>query len=202
MEPAPSDPTNHPSGAHQSLAGKLLVTPPWVDDPNFTRAVVFVLVHNPEGAVGLVINDATPFRLHDSTQPTTQYLATHYPTFPEWHHLIAPPETVFLGGPCDPLTMLALGRIAEPRTPDAVGVVDLSASPQTPITEVRCFFGYSGWAPGQLDAELSRDGWYVVEATPDDVFTDSAATLWETVLRRSGPELAYVSRVPSDPTLN
>ena len=39
-----------------SLAGNLLVAMPQMNDPRFERAVIYVCAHNPEGAMGLVVN--------------------------------------------------------------------------------------------------------------------------------------------------
>ena len=36
--------------------------------------------------------------------------------------------------------------------------------------EVRFFVGYSGWGAGQLEDEISRNGWLTVEATPQIIF--------------------------------
>jgi len=45
----------------------------------------------------------------------------------------------------------------------------------TPAERVRFFNGYSGWAPGQLAAELERGGWYVLNADADTVFRKDMA---------------------------
>ena len=47
------------SEAFESLAGRLLVAVPGMLDPNFSRTVVLMLEHTPEGAVGLVLNRPT-----------------------------------------------------------------------------------------------------------------------------------------------
>src|SRR5665213_2061714 len=39
-----------------SLRGKLLIAPPTLVDPNFTRTVVLVAAHDDNGALGLVLN--------------------------------------------------------------------------------------------------------------------------------------------------
>ena len=64
------------------------------------------------------------------------------------------------------------------------------------------FAGYAAWGPGQLDGELSVDGWYVVDAEPDDLLTDDPDSLWRRVLRRQGGELAMAANYPLDPGTN
>ena len=46
--------------ALESRRGRLLVAAPAMVDPSFRRAVVLMLEHSPEGALGLVLNRPTP----------------------------------------------------------------------------------------------------------------------------------------------
>src|SRR5205807_4640507 len=65
----------------------------------------------------------------------------------------------------------------------------------------RAFLGYAGWGPGQLESELERDDWIVVDAEPDDAFVDDADGLWGRVLARKGGDYALLARMPPDPSL-
>ena len=49
--------------------------------------------------------------------------------------------------------------------------------------------GYAGWGPGQLENELARGDWYVVEADPDLIFSEEPARTWEQALSRFTTEL-------------
>ena len=40
----------------ESLGGQLLLAAPTLEDPNFTRTVVLIGVHNSDGAMGVVLN--------------------------------------------------------------------------------------------------------------------------------------------------
>ena len=64
------------------------------------------------------------------------------------------------------------------------------------------FHGYAGWGPGQLDAELARDDWFVAPAGIDDIFDTDADELWRRVLARKGGHYAVVARMPIDPSVN
>ena len=83
--------------------------------------------------------------------------------------------------------------------------VDLSADPDTmrsSLVAVRVFAGYAGWSEGQLEGEIRRGDWFVVDAEARDAFTAEPDALWAIVLRRQRDSLAFVSLFPDDPAMN
>ena len=151
-----------------STARQLLVSVPTLADPNFFRSVVFVIEHTDEGAVGLVLNQPTDALLTDA--------------LPDWADVAAPPAVAFVGGPVQQHdAVIGLARVGRVEDSDAwqpllgrVGTVDLARTPadvRGDLEAVRVFAGYSGWGPGQLDDELEREGWFVVDALPGDLLT-------------------------------
>ena len=70
------------------------------------------------------------------------------------------------------------------------------------VDAARLYTGYSGWAAGQLDAEITAGAWHVVEAMPDDVLCADPENLWRTVMRRQGGRLASQGLFPDDPSVN
>jgi putative transcriptional regulator len=181
-----------------SLAGRLLVATPLLNDPNFARTAIFVAEHSADGALGVVIN-------RPSQTDVSEVL-------PLWEAAVSSPSVVFVGGPVSPDGALAIGRIGgTPPHPgfqpvvDGFGVVDLEGDPALlapHLAGLRVFAGYAGWGPGQLDGEVEEGAWYVLDGAPDDVFCHRPDVLWRDVLRRQGGELALVSTFPADPTLN
>jgi putative transcriptional regulator len=177
----------------ESLAGRLLVATPALADDNFAHAVVLLLDHTDEGALGVVLNKP-------SEVPVSQAL-------PEWEVLAAPPDLVFVGGPVQQEALVALAPVAgelpgtEPVVP-GIAIVDLEGDPvvlAADIDHVRVFVGYAGWSGGQLEAEIEAGGWFVVDSAPADPFTDAPEALWQTVLRRQG---GVFRTVPENPNLN
>src|SRR5438552_18807055 len=79
----------------QSLAGKLLVASPIIEDPHFARSVVLIIVHDEHGAFGLVLN-------RPLSAPVEQYLL-------DWSGPLAEPTVIFNGGPVDASSAFALG---------------------------------------------------------------------------------------------
>jgi putative transcriptional regulator len=70
------------------------------------------------------------------------------------------------------------------------------------VHALRVFVGYSGWAPGQLEDELAKGAWFVVEALPSDPFASDPSALWSDVLRRQRGRLAIFASYPEDPSVN
>src|SRR4029077_1526498 len=107
--------------------------------------------------------------------------------------------TMFHGVPCDASAAFALGYVSQPDAGPwaqavlpGVGLVDLeriAEAVEQGVKYVRVFSGYAGWVAGQLEGELAGEGWFVVPATPEDVFTASPARAWREVLRRQRGEL-------------
>jgi putative transcriptional regulator len=174
----------------ESLAGNLLVASPLLLDPNFVRTVIYLLHHDAEGAVGVVLN-------RPSHEPVTAHL-------PAWSGSLVDPAVVFVGGPVEPA--VAIGLSAEPGSGEptpvpGISLVDLSGSPGL-LDRVRVFSGYAGWGAGQLEGELEEGSWVVVGAEPGDPFSDDPTSLWRRVLHRQGGRLALLSLMPLDPSLN
>ena len=176
-----------------STTGRLLVSTPQLDDGVFHRSVILVLQHDDNGAQGVVLNKPLGADV-DSV-------------LPGWGEHIASPQTLFQGGPVQLDSALALAtfrREAEPppgskRLFGSFAIVDLD---MPEVGGLRIFAGYAGWSSGQLEGELRRGSWMVVDSQSDDLLTEDPDHLWEQVLRRQRGELAFVAFYPSDPELN
>lgn len=182
----------------QRTDGKLLVAEPMLGDPNLERAVVLMIEHNAEGALGVVLN-----------RPTELEVSA---VLGDWADVAADPAVVFVGGPVEQQGVLALARrrrSAElpgwsPVVGD-VGTIDLHRDPEEVVdglVSVRFFAGYAGWGPGQLEGELAEGAWLVVDAHPDDVFLPDPEDAWRTVLARQQGRVAMLAHFPAHPSLN
>lgn len=191
---APSD----GGGPVTELRGRLLVSVPDMGDDNFDRTVVLVLEHDESGALGVVLN-----------RPSGTEVSEHLPD------LIAPvasPPVFFVGGPVSVGGLLALGRVGAEAPMEHVTPIDgplVAVDPAALVEEdvvgidlLRLYTGYSGWAPGQLEAELAAGAWHVAEALPDDVLCGDPDALWRSVMRRQGGRLLSQSLYPDDVRLN
>jgi putative transcriptional regulator len=177
----------------ESVRGRLLVATPDLRDPNFSRTVVLVLEHSPEGALGVVLNRPVDLRVAE--------------VLPDWADRTSAPACLFVGGPVSPSAAIGLGRGSGPGFDalfDGIATLDLdpehAAAPD--LSDLRIFVGYAGWAPGQLEQELGAGGWLVLDLEPDDPFTPDPSELWARVLRRQGGRTAMFALAPEDPSTN
>ena len=119
---------------------------------------------------------------------------------------------LFSGGPVEPQSALAVAAHngVPPETgwrelSGSLGLIDLDSPSDSFVgllRAVRVYAGYSGWGAGQLEAEIAEGSWHVVPAVLSDLFSDEPHRLWSRVLRRQSGDLALMSTMPVDPTLN
>jgi putative transcriptional regulator len=173
-----------------SLAGRLLVAAPELDDPNFQETVVYLVQHDRSGAMGLVINRLL------GTGPLDRMLEG-LGLAPE--HESDLELRVHYGGPVEPSRAFVL-HSPDYHGPDTVAVSDLAALTVSPgiLEDIaagrgpkRSLFalGYAGWAPGQLDSELAAGAWLVIEPDARLLFDEPTETKWQRAFDRRAIDL-------------
>lgn len=178
--------------------GSLLISEPFMADPNFSRSVVLLCEHNPEeGTFGLVMNrKMEEYRLGD--------------IMGELEALDAP---VYYGGPVQPNTLHFLHTRPD-LFEDCAKVTDtiywggnferlcfLISTKQFDNDSIRFFVGYSGWSPNQLQAEVDQKAWIMANGSHNSLFEEQDK-LWRNVLREMGGKFKVMSNFPVDPSLN
>jgi putative transcriptional regulator len=182
----------------ESLQSYLLIATPELPEP-FSSAVVLLVRHNDEGALGLILNRPTSASLKET-----------------WARLSPLPchrqEPLYLGGPCEgPLVALHTHEFLMEL--EVMGGLYFCAgkeklerlAAQTGSEPVRFFAGYSGWAAGQLEAELARGSWSVLPARPDHVFQQEDELWGRTTREVADASLRSTLNIkdgPADPSLN
>ncbi|MHB8707678.1 MAG: YqgE/AlgH family protein [Desulfuromonadales bacterium] len=157
-------------------AGRLLVARPDLPDPRFRETVILLVQHGPAGTAGLILN--RPSRL-----PLVEVLP-ELPTAPGSGAMLS------YGGPVAPSAMMVLLQVHEAPPEPSQKVLDNVYRPgpdrcaawlgeTRPVANFRVFAGYGGWAPGQLEGELSRNDWRVLSADERLLFAVDAADLWQ-----------------------
>lgn len=167
--------------------GKLLVADRDLLDPNFAETVVLLIDYTAKGAMGVIIN-----------RPTTVALSE---LFPDSKALRQRSERVYMGGPVGRTQALLL--VQSPRHHEDAHKIfgDVYASGSrallqqlavktTPGERFRVYIGYAGWAPGQLDQEVSRGDWYILPATATLIFDTPSEAVWPELIRQGAVEWA------------
>jgi putative transcriptional regulator len=179
-----------------SLKGRLLLATPALFDPNFRRTVVLVGEHGEEGAMGLVLNRPADVTVGEAVPPLAA--------------VVGDEARVHVGGPVQPEAVLVLAEFEDPETAATlvVGNVGFASSAGDlellagTIRRGRVFAGYSGWGPGQLEAELEEESWLVEPAEGVDLFPEPGDDLFGSVLRRKGGTYRVLALMPEDPSTN
>ncbi len=173
--------------------GKLLVAVATLEDRHFNRTVVFMLEHDHQGALGVVLND--PMLVHPEE------------IIKDWADQFEDQAVIYRGGPVATDAVIGIARTQESSEKSLVGrveIIDLHLSPaeRSDVKQVRVFAGYGGWSAGQLEAEIEEGSWLVLEAQEDDIFHPEADTLWAKVLTRQGGLVGRMAQAPDDLSQN
>ena len=181
----------------ESTRGKLLVATPSLSDPNFRQTVLLMLEHSDEGALGVVLNRPSELTVSSAIG--------------DWAAAVSEPPVVFVGGPVSQSSVIALASVALDDADESwsqvigrIGTVDLERNPDEVggLDEVRIFAGYAAWAPGQLEAELAEDAWFVLDLDGSDPFSEDPSELWWQVFARQQGDLRRLRLYPRNPTDN
>ena len=174
-------------GSGPSLAGKLLIAMPSMNDPRFRRSVIYMCGHSPDGALGLIINKhAGQISFPDLLEQLDMKCA------PGTGHI-----RVQLGGPVetgrgfilhtddyflDGVTLLVKEHVGLTTSQDILRDMAEGRGPK----KVLVALGYSGWGPGQLEYEIRANAWLHCDADTDLIFSTSLDTKWDAALARLG----------------
>jgi len=160
-----------------SLQGSFLIATPKMPDPRFAEAVIFMCAHNDEGAMGLVIN-------HPIADLTLEEIFANA-NLPIPDHELPP---VYLGGPVETSSAFFLysSEYQAESFIEVTPAICLSRDPQILYDIAEGYgprrylvaLGYSGWGPGQLENELTMDGWLTLPAHDEIIFSTADELKW------------------------
>ena len=173
LVPGPSWPA---SGADTKPSNAILIVArDHLPDSNFADSIVLVMNNLGPGPVGIIINRPMPI-------PVSRL-------FPDIERLARVRDKVYFGGPVDFGSVWFLFRAATPpeHAIQACDGVYLSADRELllqllgrnkTMDSLRIFRGHSGWAPGQLEAEIERHDWTSKRAEMDAIFSGKSEHPW------------------------
>ena len=159
------------------LDGHLLIAMPGMSDQRFDRSVIYMCAHSEQGAMGIIINKATPMMSFGELLSQLD-LTGNEPLNPPEELMQMP---VLFGGPVEQGRGFVLHTsdyftedsslpvsesIALTATVDILRAMAQGEGPQRAVLAL----GYAGWAPGQLESEIQRNGWLTCQADEELLF--------------------------------
>ncbi len=178
-------------------SGSILISEPFLGDPNFERTVVLVCKHDDEGSFGLVLNRKANLKLSD------------VPELEDLHFDM----DLHLGGPMEHNTLHYIHQLAILDESIVLGpnvfwggdfeqLKVLLNSGKIDQDDIRFFLGYSGWSAAQLEDEIKNNVWIVNNTVTDNLFNLNVDSLWRDILKQMGGKYKILSNYPIDPSLN
>jgi putative transcriptional regulator len=155
--------------------GIFLVAAPSMSDPRFSRSVIFLLDHDRDGTIGLIVNRPTDVSLADA--------------LPGLEGIEGRQTKLFFGGPVSVERVMFLTRSATPLAQARHVIDDIYGSGNGALLQqllkrdeaeikLRLYLGYAGWGPGQLDRELVEGAWRLFQVDSATVFHTRPESLW------------------------
>ena len=177
------------------LTGQMLIAMPQMQDPRFSRSVVYICAHTAEGAMGLVVNrlfNALSFpdlleQLNIKPTPVCDQIRVHFGGPVEsgrgfvlhTDDYCAPDSSI----PITPGISLTATR----------DVLEALAGHNSRPRKAIMALGYAGWGAGQLEEEIKANVWLTCEADDALIFDRDHATKWNRALAKIGVDPRFLS---------
>ena len=166
------------------LTGQLLVATPLMPDPRFMRTVIYMVQHDSGGAMGLVLNRPMveiPLarmleQLGIESKDASGTIRTHYGGPVERTRGFMLHTADYVGAS----TLLIKDGVAMTWQPEIWRAIADGTGPRRRLF----ILGHSGWAPGQLEAEMGAGNWIAVPADEALVFDEDYDGKWPRAIAR------------------
>lgn len=177
--------------------GDLMISEPFLPDPNFERTVILVCEHNEQGSFGFVLNKPSVLKLSDVMEEIDGF-----------------ESMIHVGGPVQQDTLHFIHRIDKLEGGEEISegvrwggnfeqLKIMIGLEQVDEKDIIFFLGYSGWGEGQLQDEIKEKSWIIHKSvTPQQVFDKDPKSLWRDILKEMGGKYKMFSNYPTDPRLN
>jgi len=178
----------------ESLKGHFLIATAQMPDPRFREQVVYICAHTAEGAMGLVVNHPIPdLTLADILESTDLPVPSHQL------------PSVYMGGPVEiengfflhsaeyhPRNYIEVSdKVILSRDPDILRDITQGRGP----AQYLFLLGYAGWAPGQLEHELTVNGWLTVPGDEHILFHTPDEQKWKEAAKGYGIDISLYGDV-------
>ena len=172
-----------------SLKNQILISMPHMNDPFFSKSVVYICEHGNGGAMGVIINK-------NLDAPELREIFDKFFKLEKSFNTIK--NSTFFGGP----VLLEKGIILHhsdylsPKsisisksvslTSDQGALEDLKREEKVPF---KLMLGHAGWSAGQLEREIENGDWLIQSTTSDFIFNLPSNQMWEYAAKSIGLDI-------------
>lgn len=186
----------------KSLQNHFLVAMPSLDDPYFSRSLIYVCEHNAEGAMGIVVNQPSTMNVKQLLEQTDKDLTVSEDKAE---------QIVLAGGPVNQERGFVLHspqntvKSTSQDTEQKSWASSLKLAPNVMVTtskdiltaigkdegpeDVLIALGYAGWTAGQLEKEMQENAWLTIEADEEILFRTPMHKKWQATVNKLGVDV-------------
>jgi len=183
------------------LDGQMLIAMPTMGDERFSRSLIYMCAHSSEGAMGIIVN-------HPAAHVSFPDLLVQLEVVGASELIQLPPHAgdvkVLKGGPVETgrgfvlhsadffienSTLPIDNGICLTATLDILKAIAHGEGPQSAVLAL----GYAGWAPGQLENEITENGWLNCDADAELIFGADVEGKYAQAMRKLGVDLGKLS---------
>ncbi len=160
---------------------------PHMNDPIFSKSLIYICEHDDDGAMGLIINK--PMISENASDIIQQTGLTQIEPLPD----------IYFGGPVN----LEMGLILHDANYNIEGTLTISKSVALTSNkqivldlkngggpdEFRFSFGYAGWGKGQIEREIENGDWLLMPADDDFIFSIPNTDKWKKAASKFGIDI-------------
>ena len=188
--------------APTNLTNHFLIAMPGMEDAFFAKSVVYLVDHNDQGAMGLMINKAVDISMQalfvkiDLAMPRTDLAASPVlqggPVHQDRGFVLHDP----MFGASEPeqaspyqSTIRVPGGLDMTTSRDVLESISTGGGPKRVLVSL----GYAAWGEGQLESELKENSWLTVQADTDLIFEAPMAERYDRALGLLGLQAWMIS---------
>jgi len=177
--------------------GTFLIASPNLIGSIFSKSVILLLEYGKSGSIGIIINKPSDIKLKS--------------ILPKFRVLQIRNKNIFIGGPVSISTLFFMVETNK-HTEKFIEIFDnvylltqfnqLSKTIPKKIIrkQLRIYAGYAGWAPGQLEYEISRGDWYLYPADVNSIFFKNSKDIWPYLINKSSAQ--WIRSIVNYPSLS
>ena len=171
----------------KSFSNHFIISMPHMNDPIFSKSLIYICEHDNDGAMGLIINK--PMISENAADIIQQTGLAQIET----------PPDIYFGGPVN----LEMGLILHDANYNIEGTLTISKSVALTSNkqivldlkngggpdEFRFSFGYAGWGKGQIEREIENGDWLLMPADDDFIFSIPNTDKWKKAASKFGIDI-------------